>query len=74
MSDFGPTCPVCLCDMEMETCWVCDGAGGWHECGEDTCVCRDKERITDVCAECRGVGEVMACPNADRHKLVSRSA
>lgn len=24
-----------------ETCWICGGAGGHHDCGEDTCCCLD---------------------------------
>jgi DnaJ-class molecular chaperone len=40
-----------------ETCWLCHGQGGWHECGDDTCPCLNKD-ITDVCPECDGKGEV----------------
>lgn len=37
-------------------CWLCHGEGGFHDCGEDTCCCLDKDEITDDCPECDGEG------------------
>jgi hypothetical protein len=42
----------------IETCWKCQGAGGWHDCGEDCCVCADPEELTEDCDECDGNGFV----------------
>lgn len=39
-----------------EPCWHCLGEGGFHDCGEDTCCCLDKDEITEICPECRGRG------------------
>jgi hypothetical protein len=41
----------------MATCWQCGGAGGFHDCGEDCCVCIDQERIDVDCDVCDGAGE-----------------
>lgn len=55
-------CPKCgNDDMEWESCWHCLGAGGFHECGEDCCVCVDKEEITETCSECNGDGGYLIC-------------
>ena len=43
-------------DDAGDTCWMCHGEGGFHDCGEDCCCCLDKEEITDVCEECGGTG------------------
>lgn len=42
--------------MLNETCWSCDGEGGEHNCGEDTCCCLDPNKITDICNICHGDG------------------
>ena len=49
-------------DVDWESCWQCHGDGGWHDCGEDCCMCLDKERVTVVCDECKGVGELLTPP------------
>lgn len=54
-------CPVCFGMMEPEQCWQCLGQGGFHECGEDCCMCLDKEEITQVCDECHGEGKYLVC-------------
>ena len=59
-------CAVCGCILERESCWQCMGAGGWHDCGEDTCPCLDPE-IDEWCEECEGNGEYLSCPNAMHH-------
>jgi len=41
-------------DEDDEGCWRCHGAGGWHDCGEDCCVCLDKDEITVICPVCHG--------------------
>ena len=41
---------------DAEDCWYCHGDGGFHDCGEDTCCCLDKDEITEVCPECGGRG------------------
>lgn len=60
-------CSICGCMLDLESCWCCMGEGGWHDCGEDTCCCLDKDTIDDVCEECEGEGEYLACPNALHH-------
>ena len=40
------------------TCWECDGEGGYHDCMEDCCCCLDKEEITHVCGHCKGEGRI----------------
>lgn len=53
---------VCICDGNGSAqCWQCDGRGGFHNCGEDTCCCLDKEAITEKCSECGGEG-FFSCP------------
>lgn len=48
---------LCECDGNGAVlCWMCGGAGGRHDCGEDCCACADKEEITEDCPECRGRG------------------
>jgi hypothetical protein len=63
-------CRVCGAELQFESCWMCVGAGGWHECGEDTCCCLDGEEITDWCAECQGEGGYLVCPEAQYHPVV----
>lgn len=41
------------------TCPACGGAGGFHDCGEDSCCCLDPD--TSICETCNGDGEV-SCP------------
>lgn len=38
-------------ELELETCWQCGGDGGFHDCGEDSCCCRnpDINRLCDIC-------------------------
>jgi hypothetical protein len=48
----------------MAPCWQCMGAGGWHDCGEDCCMCLDPDELTEICEECDGTGE-LATPEAD---------
>jgi hypothetical protein len=48
-------------DDEPESCWHCEGEGGYHECGEDCCCCLDNEGGPDdqdwyPCPECGGTG------------------
>lgn len=43
-------------DDDGQTCWYCHGEGGFHDCGEDSCCCLDKEEITETCPECGGSG------------------
>lgn len=42
---------------EWQDCYVCDGEGTIHDCGEDTCSCLDPETQDRVeCYECNGEG------------------
>jgi hypothetical protein len=45
---------------DLDTCQECDGAGGYHDCGEDSCCCADPGGDEDhdwfICAECNGTG------------------
>lgn len=63
--DAGPTCEVCGEELQAdeEACWKCYGECGWHDCGEDVCVCLNKEEITVTCDECGGIGRALLCPN-----------
>ena len=55
---------VCQCGEELEAteCPYCGGEGfSYHDCGEDTCACRDP--LPNVrCNECRGTGYIETCP------------
>lgn len=42
---------------DWKSCWQCFGDGGWHDCGDDCCMCLDKESITVICDECLGEGQ-----------------
>lgn len=55
------SCPVCGSDMEWEECCDCGGLGGYHDCGEDTCCCLDKEEPTHDCTQCNGAGGYLEC-------------
>jgi hypothetical protein len=61
-------CRICNTMLESESCWSCMGAGGFHNCGEDTCCCLDPEELDDVCEECEGAGASLVCPNAMCHQ------
>ncbi len=44
---------------EDDTCHDCEGAGGYHDCGEDSCCCGDTGEDDDdweVCDSCDGSG------------------
>lgn len=56
------TCQVCGAMLEPEPCGFCGGAGGWHDCGEDTCNCLDPDELNDFCTDCDGEGEWLRCP------------
>lgn len=43
-------------EYDGATCYACGGEGGYHDCGEDCCVCLDKEEITETCEVCGGRG------------------
>jgi hypothetical protein len=43
---------------EQQSCWNCMGAGGFHDCFDDTCVCADPDELTETCEECEGSGEL----------------
>lgn len=62
-----PFCPLCHECMEVEVCWHCLGAGGFHDCGEDCCCCLDPDDdLNEGCPECGGHGEYLVCPDAGR--------
>lgn len=54
-------CAICGSMMELTTCDHCQGEGGFHDCGDDCCVCADPDEITDECDECDGEGEYLEC-------------
>lgn len=54
-------CRICGADMHRVACWSCLGEGGFHDCGDDTCCCLDKDEITEDCPECNGVGSYSEC-------------
>ena len=60
-------CPFCGTYMQLEACWECLGAGGFHDCGEDTCCCLDPDERHDLCETCGGTGEYAVCPAANAH-------
>lgn len=60
-------CDICGCVLALESCWSCLGDGGFHNCGEDTCACLDPDELDEVCEECDGEGEYLACPYAAHH-------
>ena len=58
---------MCSCGMikEWVECSECGGEGvTHHECGEDTCCCRDPEQNVN-CHVCIGMGGHYACPRCD---------
>lgn len=65
--DFDDSCEKCGCSLQVETCWQCGGAGGWHDCGDDTCCCLNPdEDLNDECDICNGKGEYSFCPKCAR--------
>lgn len=69
-------CPICFGMMEYVTCDQCDGAGGFHDCGEDCCACEDGEEITELCRDCRGSGGYLECaslPHTDEQMAAYRA-
>lgn len=69
-------CPICSAYMGSESCWQCMGEGGFHDCGEDTCCCLDKEEITETCSECHGKGFYFQCsalPHTDEQMAAWRA-
>ena len=47
-------------DDEDDICQRCNGEGCYHDCGEDTCCC--DERDTDdlvTCEDCNGTGVIL---------------
>jgi hypothetical protein len=64
-------CSACGVELEPESCWHCAGAGGHHDCGEDSCCCLhpDDEESDDwwSCDTCLGSGELWGCPYAESH-------
>ena len=71
------TCRVCGSYMERVDCWQCQGEGGYHDCGEDTCCCLDKEEVTVDCPECGGEGDYWECsalPHTDEQMAAYRAA
>jgi hypothetical protein len=60
--DYEPAdCHICGGMTQWEDCWMCHGGGGYHDCGEDTCCCLDKESIDFDCGECGGEGGYLVC-------------
>lgn len=60
-------CQQCGEAMIPEQCWHCHGAGGFHDCGEDCCCCRDPDGdLNEPCLECDEQGEYLVCPNAGK--------
>jgi hypothetical protein len=45
-----------------DTCDRCDGQGGYHDCGEDTCCCADPDDAYSEdwidCEDCDGTGVI----------------
>jgi hypothetical protein len=69
-------CPICGAYTEYVDCQDCDGEGGHHDCGEDTCCCLDKEEITVDCETCKGQGgyrECTALPHTEEQIAAYRS-
>ena len=58
----GDICPTCgCCSLVWEECEQCGGEGvDGHDCGEDTCCCRDPEENIP-CRECGGRGGRLMC-------------
>ena len=54
-------CLICCAPLVPESCYQCMGAGGFHDCGEDTCCCLDPDEITNICEVCEGEGEYLSC-------------
>lgn len=55
-------CEKCSNQKQPAHCWHCAGAGGFHDCGDDTCCCLDPDSFTNECDICDGAGEYMLCP------------
>lgn len=61
LDDDGPYCRICGAHEELVDCFQCCGDGGFHDCGECTCNCLDKDEITVDCVECDGRGMYREC-------------
>ena len=56
-------CPKCEHECDWIECRDCDGSGiDGHDCGEDTCMCRDPEDNVR-CDTCAGAGGWTRCLN-----------
>lgn len=67
--EFPDVCQICGSYLEWEDCWQCHGDGGFHDCGEDCCMCIDKEEITVDCEVCKGEGGYRICIAASKHPV-----
>lgn len=56
-------CLVCESSMVWVDCWQCGGEGGFHDCGEDTCACLDKDEVNSHCDVCLGGRGYRVCPS-----------
>ena len=54
-------CPKCGSEMEWLECNQCEGNGySGHDCGEDTCVCRNPQDNL-LCESCQAEGGQYGC-------------
>ena len=55
-------CEIHDCNLVGSECDDCDGEGGYHDCGEDSCCCLDPDEPNETCGRCHGTGHVEWCP------------
>lgn len=55
------TCRICFGPMEWVDCDQCFGEGGFHDCGEDCCMCADPDGPNEVCDVCKGQCGYLEC-------------
>jgi len=57
-------CKKCGSDVYWEECWNCEDGYSHHDCGEDTCCCRDPYPNVK-CDICNGEGGWFVCLSCD---------
>jgi hypothetical protein len=64
-------CTVHNSNLNYRDCEMCNGEGGYHDCGEDCCCCDDPKEPNRLCKHCRGTGIIEWCPDWTHKKSCS---
>jgi len=67
-----PHCRDCGCEMEWQECPDCEEGFSYHDCGEDTCCCKNPEPNV-VCETCSGEDGWWVCQECIARKKKSEA-